>query len=210
MSQKSLRRYTDITALSYLLTNERITLLNPRTWDDRNDSYFLGLYKKRKRLASVLALCFAQAAETYHHWKVFAPGPAGICIHFRHEELLEELSKHHQIRSDFVEYKTIDELTEDQPDIQQLPFVKRIAFKDEMEFRIIYESPKKKLRKLDFPIPPSVIEKVTLSPWIDPELGDSAKTLLRSLSKWKNLQISRSSLIDNKKWKNLADSATLV
>jgi hypothetical protein len=30
MSQKSLRRYTDITALSYLLTNERITLL----WTD--------------------------------------------------------------------------------------------------------------------------------------------------------------------------------
>jgi hypothetical protein len=67
-----------------------------------------------------------------------------------------------------------------------------------------------KLRKRDFPIPQSVIEKVTLSPWIHPDLADSAKTLLRSLSKWKGLHISRSSLIDNEKWKNLADGATLV
>jgi len=36
-----------------MLLNESITLLNPRTWDDRNDSYFLALYKKKKKLASV-------------------------------------------------------------------------------------------------------------------------------------------------------------
>src|SRR5258708_25321619 len=114
MSQKFLRRYTDITALSYVLLNERITLLNPRTWDDRNDSYFLALYRKKKKLASVVALCFAQAAETYHHWKVFAPGPAGVCVHFRREELLEALSGHHGFRSGLVDYRTIDNLTEDQ------------------------------------------------------------------------------------------------
>src|SRR5882762_1657631 len=169
MSQKSLRRYTDITALSYLLSNESITLLNPRTWDDRNDSYFLSLYKKKKKLASVLALCFAQAAETYHHWKVFAPGPAGVCIHFRREDLLEALGAYNGVRSDTVDYKTIDELTENQPGIDKLPFVKRIVFKDELEFRIIYESKKEKLPKRDFPVPRSAIEKVTLSPWIYPD-----------------------------------------
>ncbi len=210
MSQKSLRRYTDITALSYMLLNETITLLNPRTWDDRNDSYFLALYKKRKKLASVLALCFAQAAETYHHWKVFASGPAGVCVHFRQEELLDALSAHQGLRSDLVDYRTIDNLAENQPAIRDLPFVKRIAFKDEMEFRIIYESKKEKFPKRDFPVPRSAIEKVTLSPWIAPELADSAKTVLRSLSKWKDLQISRSSLIDNEKWKKLADRATPI
>jgi hypothetical protein len=210
MSQKSLRRYTDITALSYILTNEKITLLNPQTWDDRNDSHFLRLYRKKRKLASVLALCFAQAAETYHHWKVFAAGSAGVCIHFQHGELLKALALHDGVHSGIVKYRTIDELTEKHPGVNELPFVKRIAFRDEMEFRIIYESKTEKLRKRDFSVPPSVIEKVTLSPWIDPDLADFAKTLLRAIPKWKNLQISRSSLIDNEKWKNLADRAMLV
>jgi hypothetical protein len=124
--------------------------------------------------------------------------------------LVEALSTHQGLRSDFVDYRTIDNLAENQPAIRDLPFVKRIAFKDEMEYRIIYGSKEEKFTKRDFSFPRSAIEKVTLSPWIAPDLAESAKTVLRSLSKWKDLQISRSSLIDNEKWKKLADRATPI
>ena len=61
-------RYTDSPALVYLLKEQKVTLLDPQSWDDSNDSYYLRLYRERKRLQSVLALCFTQASETYHHW----------------------------------------------------------------------------------------------------------------------------------------------
>jgi hypothetical protein len=54
----------------------------------QNDSYFLRLYREQQRLKSVLALCFTEATETYHHWRVFAPGPSGVCVAFKRAELL--------------------------------------------------------------------------------------------------------------------------
>ncbi len=53
MSGKYLRRYTDIPALIYLLSERKITLLDPQSWDDSNDSYYLSLYREKKNLKSV-------------------------------------------------------------------------------------------------------------------------------------------------------------
>ena len=61
---KFLRRYTNLPALLYLLRERKITLLDPASWDDKNDSYFLSLYHQKKQLKSVLALCFTPAFET--------------------------------------------------------------------------------------------------------------------------------------------------
>ena len=74
MLKKFLRRYTDLPAIAYSLKARCITLLDPQSWDDRNDSYFLRRYKDERKLSSVLALCFTQSSEKYHHWRVFAGG----------------------------------------------------------------------------------------------------------------------------------------
>ena len=50
-----LRRYTNIPALIYLLTARKITLLDPASWDDKNDLHFLSLYREKKSLETVLA-----------------------------------------------------------------------------------------------------------------------------------------------------------
>jgi hypothetical protein len=68
-SPQVLRRYPDIPLL-YLLHSQSITLLDPASWDDTNDSYFLLKYKLKKNLQSVLALCLTQTDETYHHWHI--------------------------------------------------------------------------------------------------------------------------------------------
>lgn len=70
MSGDYLRRYTDLTALIYLLRKRKLTLLDPGSWDDSNDSHYLTLYKEKRKLKSVLALCFMQTDERYHHWSV--------------------------------------------------------------------------------------------------------------------------------------------
>jgi hypothetical protein len=71
------------------LKEKKITLLDPRSWDDSNDSYYLKLYQEKKGLQSVLALCFTRASETYHHWRIFADGSSGVCISFRRDKLLD-------------------------------------------------------------------------------------------------------------------------
>lgn len=89
MAESYLRRYTDIPALVYLLTERKITLVDPQSWDDANDSYYLSLYREKKKLGSVLALCFTQTSERYHHWRVFAHGSGGVCVSFKRSELVK-------------------------------------------------------------------------------------------------------------------------
>jgi hypothetical protein len=80
MSRLFLRRYCDLTALIYLLTERAITLLDPVSWDDSNDSHYAALYKEKKELEAVLALCFTETDERYHYWRVSASGASGVCI----------------------------------------------------------------------------------------------------------------------------------
>jgi hypothetical protein len=87
MSGDYLRRYTDLTALIYLLRNSKLTLLDPNSWDDSNDSYYLTLYREKRKLKSVLALCFTETDERYHYWRVFASGASGVCIRFNRSGL---------------------------------------------------------------------------------------------------------------------------
>jgi hypothetical protein len=110
MSEEYLRRYTDLTALIYLLHKRNVTLLDPAAWDDKNDSYYLTQYKEKRELKSVLALCLMQLDERYHHWSVFAPGPSGVCIKFKREELLAAVRKQPHIHMHPVAYLRLNEI----------------------------------------------------------------------------------------------------
>src|SRR4051794_14517688 len=117
-----LRRYTDLPALLRLLRDKQLTLLDPKTWDDRNDSLFMSLYKEHKKLHSVLALCFSQSPETYHHWRVFSNGPAGVCIVFDRESLLETLRNVEGVSTGMVNYFTLKKAKEKAFRVDRLPF----------------------------------------------------------------------------------------
>ena len=203
MTNKYLRRYTDLPSLIYLLTEKKLTLLDPQSWDDRNDSHYLALYREKKNLKSVLAGCFTKADETYHHWRVFAPGSAGICIKFVHSNLVEAVKKHSDLRTGPVKYLKLPELRNRTLTIQDLPFLKRYAFEHENEFRMIYESKTERTPKLDLDIPLGSIDRVTLSPWIHSDLSNHVKKTLHSIPGCSNLNIVRSTLIENEEWKRL-------
>src|SRR5260370_33567278 len=205
---KHLRRYTDIPALVYLLREQKISLLDPQSWDDSNDSHYLALYREKKKLKSVLALCFTQADETYHHWRVFAGGSSGVCIRFKRLVLLKAVKRKTGIRARAVTYLTLAKIRNKRLAIQDLPFLKRYAFEHENEFRVIYDSKTATISKLDIPIPLSCIDRITLSPWIHPALSPGLKEMLWSIEGCKNLDIVRSTLISNEEWKNLGQAAT--
>jgi hypothetical protein len=205
--KQPLRRYTNIPALIYLLRERKITLLDPASWDDKNDSYFLSLYREKKKLASVLALCFTPAYETYHHWRVFAEGSSGACISFDQAKLLKAVKKQVGVTARAVTYLTLPNIRDMTVKTAALPFLKRAAYEDEREFRIIHESSTKKMASLDVAIPLACIERITLSPWIPAALSDHVKSTIKEIEGCSAMKVYRSTLISNENWKSLGESA---
>lgn len=207
MSSRSYKRYTDLPSLIQILMNRELTLLDPSSWDDKNDSYFISTYKEKKQLQSVLALCFTKKLETYHHWRVFSSGASGVCIHFNSEHLEAAFKKVKGIKFEQVSYLTLDELSNNFPAISHLPFVKRKPYTHEGEFRALWESESVKADFLNVAIDVSSITKITLSPWMHPSLKSNVIKLIKMINGCKNIQILRSTLIENSRWKSYGESA---
>jgi hypothetical protein len=207
MSAKFLRRYVDLPALIYLLSERKITFLDPQSWDDSNDAYYLGLYQKKKNLKCVLAVCFTQTTETYHHWRVFAGGSSGVCIRFIRPDLINAVKNRPGLKAKSVRYLTLPEIRDMRMKTRELPFLKRYPFEQEKEFRIIYESRSKILGNLDVAIPLSCIHRITVSPWMHYSLFRHVKRTIRSIKGCNTLEVVRSTLIGNQQWKKLGERA---
>jgi hypothetical protein len=206
MTEKTLRRYTSIPAVLHLLRNKKITLLDPSLWDDKNDTYFMNVYKRRKKLKTLLALCFARTFETYHHWRVFTKGEEGICIIFDEQLLMQKLTETKGLRWNDAVYMEIKEIKASPPRLDQLPFIKRFPYRDEKEVRILYEDDSKSLESMDFDIDLDSIKRITLNPWIPPTLAKSVKDTLHEIQHCAGLKITRTTLRENIQWRRAVES----
>ena len=206
-------RYTNLAAAIHLLKNRKITLLDPMEWDDKNDVFFMSRYKEQRNAKTVLALCFVEGTESYHHWKVFSSGPNGISINFEKDKLLSIFEKEHNIRHGRVKYFQIQKIEKllktSTMDITKLPFLKRYPYRGEKEYRIIYADTERRIYAKDYDIDLSWIKWIRLSPWIPKQLAKSVVDSLKSISQCQNLEIIRSTLIDSERWKNIADNSTI-
>lgn len=207
MSSSYLRRYMNLPALIYTLRNRSLTLLNPNSWDDSNDSYYMGLYRQKKELKTILAACFSEAEETYHHWKVFAEGVGGVCVRFDRARLLKLAKSMEGVSGGKVKYRTMKELESESPKVGELPFLKRAPYINESEYRLIFESKDEQLESLDIEFSLTLIDRVTLSPWMNYDLFIENRNLLKTISGCSKLEILRSTLIGNQEWKEYGDSA---
>ena len=211
MTSTTFRRYTNMAAAIHLLQKRQITLLDPSTWDDRNDAFFMSEYKQRTNAASVLALCFAESHETYHHWRVFSHVSDGVCIEFDKEGLLEAFNRDPGTRHGTMNYTLLKEAKKMADiDVEQLPFLKRWPYGDEAEYRVVHVDSDVSKPFHDVPISLSHVRRITLSPWLAKPLSESVKKTLKSIEGCSNLKIYRSTLIDNQEWKKLAGRAAPV
>jgi len=208
-STVTLRRYSDLPALLHSLKHRCVTLLDPVTWDDTNDSYYLLKYKEKKKLKSVLALCLTDAEESYHHWRVFSHGPAGVCIDFHRADLISTLEQTSGVTVRAVEYRKIrvDRRQVPPPKVAELPFLKRRGFAAEQEVRAVYESPTQIQKFLDIRLELSLIRRITLSPWLNRRLKPAAMDAIRAIPGCARLDVRRSTLVGNAEWKKLGDDA---
>lgn len=204
-----IRRYTSIAAAIDILRRGELPLLNPETWDDRNDRYFMDLYKearKSKGTNSLYALCAAGCSETYHHWRVFTSAADGACLEIFREPLEAALKDLPGVRCDFVEYLTLKKVDRLSPkDIDSLPFVKRYGFKPETEYRIILESDEPQGAAYSIEMPRKWIGRIFLNPWLPASLAASTIETIREIKGCKTLKVERSHLINSARWKRAGD-----
>ena len=200
----SLRRYTELPYLIDFLRTRELVLLNPASWDDRNDSFYIKQYKNALRLKSAYALCLAESSETYHHWRVFSHGSGGVCIEFDKEALKKAARQVPGMRAEPVVYQTIKQLREVPPDQEELPFLKRSAFADEQEFRLFLGSRTSTADIYRFSMPLRTINRITLSPWLHKGATTNVRKILRTIAGCSKLPIYRSTLVENESWKRFA------
>lgn len=203
------RRYTNLSAAIHLLQSRKITLLNPARWDDANDAYFMGEYKRLAGAETVLAICFAETVETYHHWRVFSHGADGVCIEFDKARLLDSFEGQPGVLKDKVVYRKIATLKKRRAiEADELPFLKRKPYEPECEYRVIYVDKTISMEAKDFDIDLSWIRRITLSPWMSNVLKESVKKTLRGIDgDCRRLSVSRSTLVGNDEWKSLTAKA---
>jgi len=204
---KVLRRYTSLPILLDLLAERRLVFVNPSTWDDKNDSYYLELYRKKRRLKSLLAVCLSQARETYHHWGIFAPGPSGVSIVFDREGLLDALRQDRSVTIRSVEYKSFKDAKATPFLLDDLPFLKRDPFEPEGELRAIacFRTLEKDFHGV--PIPLECVKKIYVSPWLAKSLVRHVRHAIHAIDGCDRLEVVSSNLISSETWKGYGDSA---
>lgn len=206
---KFIRRYTSISAVIDVLRRKETALLDPQqNWDDRNDRYFMSLYKGEKNITGLYGLCASMASETYHHWRVFTGSADGACIELKRGPLEKALNSKKELRFGEVEYllyKDLEKLTG--KDFDRLPFIKRRGFKDEAEYRIIAESDDSQRSAYPVEIKLSWINRITINPWLPDTISKSVIATLKQLPDCSNLDVGKSRLIDSSRWKRGGDDA---
>lgn len=202
-----LNRFTTLPILLDALVHRRLTLLGPETWEDRNDAYYLEEYKSRRRMKTVLALCFSTKRETFHHWKVFSSRNGGVCIEFNGDALVSSIADDRAFRAEEVRYRTLNQVESARPKLRDLPFLKRHAFMDEGEFRILYRHPEVERKTMDLPFELTWVQKVTLSPWMPETVAESVISVIREIEGCADLRINRSTLVENRRWKTAIEKA---
>lgn len=193
-----------------MLNQERLTLRDPQRWSDTNDSYYLELYRKKMGLSSVLALCFTQSNERFHHWEAFGnrkDETDRVKIKFKRRALIEAIKLEPRLKYGEIQYFKISDIKARLLKKEELPFIKRWGYNHEREFRIIYESTEQEPSTFDFHVPLSCIEKITLSPWLSYSDFKMLQNELRRIKNCSELKIERSTLIGSKEWKKYGERA---
>lgn len=231
---KYLRRYTHLESLRCILCTKSLTLLDCRKWKDINDSHFMRLYMEERGLKSLLAVCLTGASERFHLWHVFCPKDEGLTlstgqklgcrpysghsglsgfgvrIRFDRSELIQAVKKCEGVTCQDVEYMTLGKLKKLAREgawnsTAKVPFIKRYGFRDEREFRIIYESKTESLSTKSIPIPLSSICEIKFSFNFGRADYRVICDELRSLDGCQGLKFRRSRLTDSKTWKAAGD-----
>lgn len=189
---KKLNKYCTIPVMLDMLIRRRIKLLDPKNWKDKNDIHNLAVYQKHFGYKKILATCFLASGETIHHWGQYADGTLGCCIEFD-KNILIDVENNRRMRYGMVEYVPINKVCEKTP--RDLPFIKRLAYYVEDEFRIIYQGDED---EVIIPFKHEQIVKITLNSGLSKDILKTMKGIIKSMV---NCKVNVSTLENSNLWK---------
>ena len=200
---KYVRRYTTLSSALDTLAQRQLVLLSPSKWDDLNDVHFMELYRAHFNIGSVLALCCMLATETYHHWRIFTQGMEGVCLEFERTALERSLGQVNGLQMRKVEYVYVKDLEAGTSSTAaNLPFVKRVGFSDEREWRIVLSCDEEAVMARTVQIELSSLRRILLNPWMPTSLADNLRGIIRKIPGCEKLKIEASRLTNSERWKS--------
>jgi hypothetical protein len=199
---RDLRRYTTLPVLIDMLVRKRLTFLSYDHWVDANDRKALEVYRRTLNYGFVGAICLTRAAETFHHWQVFAGGTGGVCVVFDRVAFEQLFSNRPHFLAGPVEYVKLSDIEQiSAEDIHRLPFLKRWGFRHEEEYRVVgYAVPK--CPAMEMELPRQLVRRILFSPFVHPSLVQSASVAIRSIDGWSDVKVGHSRLTDNEAWQS--------
>lgn len=203
----SLFRFTTIDRFLELITNECLVFLNPSTWADPYERYYIerqynlsGQSKALPMKDKVFCLCLSGTKSSEAFWKVYAPKEDGVRLTFNVIKLLSVLEKikgcdiyigkvNYQTTSEFskiaIKYgDLIEDIKQNTIGEQQIKLIlkKRISFNYENEVRIISIPQKTPKDSLAFKSKMN-IKSFTTEYLFDPRLGEYHFKLIKDFMK---------------------------
>ncbi|CAN7277894.1 hypothetical protein LJR231_001309 [Phyllobacterium sp. LjRoot231] len=106
-------------------------------------------------------------------------------------------------RFDYLRLEQVETLST--KDVERLPFIKRVGFTAEEEYRIIAQSDEPQRTAFSIDMPLTWINKIYLNPWLPDTISESVKATLRSFPGCSKLPVQKSRLIDSGRWKKAGD-----
>ena len=195
---KVLNRFTSIDNMFKILSEEKVRMSDPQYWEDKNDVSLLDVYKAKASIKSLFALCFTYESETIHHWGAFTEKLNACCIEFDAVTLLGSISGDKSLRHGKVKYIKIMDLKRELTDVGDIPFSKRFPYRNESEYRIIFESQKAEKEKV-ITIELPMIKRITINQYIAKHVFELINNEIEDNYK---ITVNRSTVINNKAWIN--------
>ena len=191
-------RYTTVPILIDYLIRRQITLLPPASWEDRSDAGICEEYRRRRSHERLLAVCFTTASETVHHWSSFAAGSAGCCLELS-PRILDIWSTLPGVRHGPVRYVSLQAPGVSPDSEEDLPFLKRLPYRIESEYRVLSEGPATGLTTA-LPLPNDCLRRITVTQRMPRPVFESLREVLRPLVAGTRVKIHHSTLLDNPLW----------
>src|SRR5262249_33840967 len=136
----------------------------------------------------------------------FGGAADGACVELQRSPLEESLASDIRIRCGMVDYKLIKDAEDlHAKDRNKLPFLKRLPYEPEHEYRIIAETNDTQAAALYVDIELAWIDRVHLNPWLPKPLADSVKLTIKEIPGCSKLKVFKSTMLENARWKAAGD-----
>ena len=198
----NLYRYTELPYLISMLQRKKITLTNPKNWEDKADIEVMSRYKSENFAESIYALCMAEtSSQTYHHWDVFSgkKSKSGVCIVFDYDGF-ECWAEENSIEFKNVNYIRVSD-NKFGDFVKNNSIIKNKIYEDEKELRAVFCGNGKQKDFISFDVHDfSIINMIIFNPWLDQNTYMQIKDVIKNIKGCSGIEIKKSDILKNTKW----------